>query len=57
MKGLIFICCKKTLNIPSSEQYDFLSENVDHPTLRDTVKWMNHPSIFTLVSKHNKIHE
>ena len=38
--------------IPSQEEYDYLSENIDHLTLEAIVKWNNHSTILALVSEH-----
>ena len=41
----------KTLNY---ENFDPLSENIDHPTLKGIVKYRKHPSIIAIVSEFTK---
>ena len=41
----------KTLNF---ENFDPLSENIDHPTLKAIVKYRKHPSIIAIVSEFTK---
>ena len=48
----VFQSIVRNLNIPSSEEYDSLPENIDHPILTGSVKWKNHPSILAFLSEH-----
>ena len=41
------------LKIPNFENFDPLSENIDHP-LKDIVKYRKHPKVIAIVSKFTK---
>ena len=37
--------------ISNYDGYDALSDKIDHPTLKATVKWRNHPNILRIASE------
>ena len=42
------------LKIPKFENFDPLSENIDHPTLKANIKYMQHASIIAIASEFTK---
>ena len=41
-----------SLNLPESQNVNPLSDNIVHPTLKATVKRMNHPSVLGITVVH-----
>ena len=50
----IFLNAVTNLKTLNSENFDPLSENIDHPTLKAIVKYRKHPSIIAIVSEFTK---
>ena len=48
----LFANTVKNLNISNYENYDFLAENTDDPTLKAIAKWGNHPSILAIAPEY-----